>query len=194
MRVAREQNTMKSQQDRETMRAEAHVAGNVLQGQILVVKLGGSTLAHQRLILHDLIWLQAQGVHPVLVHGGGPAITAWLQTMHIPTRFEHGLRVTDAQTLEVVSMVLRGQINEQLVLMTAEMGGKAAGISGTDGQMVQGHIADERLGWVGEIDAIDPTNVFGLIDEGYLTISSGKWSLPHYSITRRHRHRQWQWP
>ncbi|MBO0782205.1 MAG: acetylglutamate kinase [Ktedonobacteraceae bacterium] len=144
--------------------------GNGLQGKILVVKLGGSTLDHERVILRDLICLQAQGVHPVLVHGGGPAITAWLQATHIPTRFEQGLRVTDAKTLEVVCMVLRGQINERLVLMATEMGGKAVGISGTDGQMVQGHIADERLGLVGEIDAIDPTIVHGLIDEGYLPI------------------------
>lgn len=143
---------------------------NSLKGKILVVKLGGSTLEHQRAVLQDLIWLSAQGVHPVLIHGGGPAITSWLQAVHIPTRFERGLRVTDAQTLEVVSMVLRGQINEHLVLMAEQMGGKAVGLSGTDGNMVQAHIADEHLGLVGEIDRIDPTVVQGLINEGYLPI------------------------
>src|SRR5258708_9202156 len=143
---------------------------NILQGKILIVKLGGSTLEHQRMILQDMILLQMLGVHPVLVHGGGPAITKWLENLHIPTRFEKGLRVTDAETLEVVCMVLRGQINEHLVLMAEEMGGKAVGLSGTDGGIIQAHIADERLGFVGEVDKVDPTVVQGLMDEGYIPI------------------------
>jgi acetylglutamate kinase len=141
-----------------------------LTGQTLVVKLGGSTLEHQREILQDILSLHTLGVHPVLVHGGGPYINKWLQALHIPTRFERGLRVTDAQTLEVVCMVLRGQINEHLVLMAAEMGGKIVGLSGTDGGMIRAHIADERLGLVGEVDAVDPTLVQRLIDDGYIPI------------------------
>src|ERR1700694_3613721 len=68
-----------------------------LKGKILVVKLGGSTLEHQRGVLQDILRLQAMGMRPVLVHGGGPYITQWLKTLHIPTHFEQGLRVTDGQ-------------------------------------------------------------------------------------------------
>ncbi len=140
------------------------------KGKTLVIKLGGSTLEHQRGVLQDIIWLHALGAHPVLVHGGGPYINAWLEKLNIPTVFEHGLRVTDAQTLEVVRMVLRGQVNQGLVLMASQMGGKAIGLSGTDGSMVRAHIADERLGFVGEIDAVDATPVEAVIKEGYIPI------------------------
>lgn len=149
---------------------DASAISSRLKDKTFVVKLGGSTLEHQRLVLQDLIWLQAHGAHPVLVHGGGPSIDAWLKDLHIPARFERGLRVTDARTLEVVCMVLRGQINSRLVLMAAEMGGRAVGLSGTDGQMIRAHIADERLGLVGEIDSVDPTLIQELINDGYIPI------------------------
>jgi len=149
---------------------EVSAESNVLNKNILVVKLGGSTLENQRVVVQDLISLQALGVYPVLVHGGGPAINTWLQAVHVPTHFERGFRVTDAQTLEIVCMVLRGQINEHLVLLTEQMGGKAVGLSGTDGNMIQAHIADKRLGLVGEIETIDPTLLQELIEEGYIPI------------------------
>ncbi|HEX7734253.1 MAG TPA: acetylglutamate kinase [Ktedonobacteraceae bacterium] len=141
-----------------------------LKGRILVVKLGGSTLEHQKMVLTDLILLQKQGLRPVLVHGGGPSINTMLEALHIPTHFEHGLRVTDAETLEVVCMVLRGQINEHLVLLAASLGGKAVGLCGTDGKMLHAHIADEHLGLVGEIDTVDPTLVLDLLEQDYLPI------------------------
>ncbi len=141
-----------------------------LKGKTLVIKLGGSTLEHQRGVLQDIIWLHTLGAHPVLVHGGGPYINDWLTRLQLPTRFENGLRVTDAPTLEVVRMVLLGQVNQGLVLMASQMGGKAVGLSGTDGGMVRAHIADERLGFVGEIDAVDPTPVQALIEKGYIPI------------------------
>src|SRR6266700_2488724 len=125
-----------------------------LKGKTLVIKLGGSTLEHQRGVLQDIIWLHALGSYPVLVHGGGPYINEWLKKLNIPTRFENGLRVTDAQTLEVVRMVLLGQVNPELVLMAAQMGGRAIGVSGTDGNMVRARIADERLGFVGEVEVV----------------------------------------
>jgi acetylglutamate kinase len=141
-----------------------------LKGKTLVIKLGGSTLEHQRDVLQDIIWLRALGANPVLVHGGGPYINEWLTKLNIPTHFEQGLRVTDAQTLEVVRMVLLGQVNQGLVSMAAQMGGKAIGLSGTDGSMVRAHIADERLGFVGEIEAVDPAPVQVLIDQGYIPV------------------------
>jgi len=141
-----------------------------LKHKTFVVKLGGSTLEYQRAVLQDIIWLHELGVKVVLVHGGGPSITAWLQKLNIPTRFEQGLRVTDAQTLEVVRMVLCGQINQELVTLASEMGGDGVGLCGTDGHMVQAHIANERLGLVGEIDTIDASLVLHMIDLGYIPI------------------------
>ena len=141
-----------------------------LKGKTLVIKLGGSTLEHQRNVLQDIIWLHALGVYPVLVHGGGPYINEWLDKLNIPTRFENGLRVTDAETLKVVRMVLLGEVNQGLVLMASEMGGKAIGLSGTDGSMVKGHMIDEKLGFVGEIDSVDPTPIEALLRDGYIPI------------------------
>ncbi|QBD76962.1 acetylglutamate kinase [Ktedonosporobacter rubrisoli] len=141
-----------------------------LKQKTFVVKLGGSALEYQRAVLQDLIWLHDLGVKVVLVHGGGPSITAWLQKLHIPTRFEQGQRVTDAQTLEVVRMVLCGHINRELVALTTEMGGDGVGLCGTDGHMIQAHVANERLGLVGEIDTIDASLVLHLVALGYIPI------------------------
>src|SRR6266699_3741087 len=143
---------------------------DLLKGKILVIKLGGSTLEHQREVLQDIIWLHTLGAYPVLVHGGGPYINEWLEKLHLPARFENGLRVTDAPTLEVVRMVLLGQVNQGLVLMASQMGGRVIGLSGTDGNMVRAHIANERLGFVGEIDSIDPTPLLSLLADNYVPV------------------------
>jgi acetylglutamate kinase len=150
--------------------SEALTYIDLLKGKTLVIKLGGSTLEHQKGVLQDIVWLHTLGSHPVLVHGGGPYINEWLTKLNLPTRFVNGLRVTDAATLEVVRMVLLGQLNQGLVLMASQMGGKAVGLSGTDGGMIHAHIADERLGFVGEVDAVDPAPVQALIDQGYIPI------------------------
>ncbi|MBV9689021.1 MAG: acetylglutamate kinase [Ktedonobacteraceae bacterium] len=141
-----------------------------LKGKTLVIKLGGSALEHQRLVLQDIIWLHTLGAHPVLVHGGGPYINEWLDKLNIPALFEKGLRVTDAQTLEVVRMVLLGQVNPGLVLMTSQLGGKAVGLSGTDGGMVRAHVADVHLGFVGEIDSVDTAPIQAVIENGRIPI------------------------
>src|SRR5712691_10992500 len=141
-----------------------------LKGKTLVIKLGGSTLEHQRGVLQDIIWLRSLGANPVLVHGGGPYINAWLEKLNVPAQFEEGLRVTDARTLDVVRMVLLGQVNQGLVLMATEMGGRAIGLSGTDGSMVQAKLISERLGFVGEIETVDPTLPQTLLDQGYIPV------------------------
>jgi acetylglutamate kinase len=141
-----------------------------LKGKVLVIKLGGSTLENQRVVLQDIIWLHSLGARPVLVHGGGPYINEWLKKLELPARFENGLRVTDAQTLEVVRMVLLGQVNQGLVLMASQMGGRVIGLSGTDGNMVRAHIANEHLGFVGEIDNIDPTPLLSLLADNYVPV------------------------
>lgn len=141
-----------------------------LKGKTLVIKLGGSTLEYQRSVLQDIIWLRALGANPVLVHGGGPYINDWLKKLNLPARFEQGLRVTDAATLEVVRMVLLGQVNQGLVLMTSSLGGRAVGLSGTDGNMIRARVANERLGFVGEVESVDPMPVQTLIDQDYIPI------------------------
>src|SRR5260370_7680386 len=98
-----------------------------LKEKTLVIKLGGSTLEHQRIVLQDIIWLQALGARPVLVHGGGPYINEWLNKLNIPTRFENGLRVTDASTLEVVPMVLISHINSRLAFIASQIVGMQTG-------------------------------------------------------------------
>jgi len=143
---------------------------NYLKGKTLVIKLGGSTLEHQRGVLQDIIWLRSLGANPVLVHGGGPYINAWLEKLNVPAQFENGLRVTNAHTLDVVRMVLLGQVNSGLVLMATEMGGKAIGLSGTDGSMVQAKFISERLGFVGEIETVDPTLPQTLLEQGYIPV------------------------
>ena len=142
---------------------ETHHVVAFLKHKMFVVKLGGSTLEYQQAVLKDLVWLHDLGVKVVLVHGGGPAITTWLEKLHIPTRFEQGLRVTDAQTLEVVQMVLCGHINKELVSLASEMGGNVVGLCGTDSHMVQAHIANDRLGLVGEVDRIDASLVLHIL-------------------------------
>jgi len=141
-----------------------------LKEKTLVIKLGGSTLENQRSVLQDIIWLQALGARPVLVHGGGPYINEWLDKLNMPTQFQNGLRVTDASTLDVVRMVLLGQVNAGLVLLASQLGGKAIGLSGTDGKMIYARIADKSLGFVGEIESVDPTLVQMLIDQGYIPV------------------------
>jgi len=131
---------------------------------------GGSTLEHQHAVLQDIIWLHALGANIALVHGGGPYITEWLQRLHIPTRFEHGLRVIDAQTLEVVRMVLCGQISQALVAMASQLGGQAVGLAGTDGNMVRCHKTNEQIGFVGEIETVDPMLVQQVLDDGFIPI------------------------
>ena len=141
-----------------------------LKGRTLVIKLGGSTLEHQRSVLQDIIWLRALGVNPVLVHGGGPYINEWLEKLQLPARFINGLRVTDAATLDVVRMVLLGQVNSGLVVLTSQLGGRAIGLSGTDGCMIQARVSDESLGFVGDVTAVDPTPVQTLLDKEYIPI------------------------
>jgi acetylglutamate kinase len=93
-----------------------------------------------------------------------------MNKLNVPTRFEDGLRVTDAQTLDIVRMVLLGQVNSGLVLTASQMDGNAIGLSGTDGNMIRARIIDERLGFVGEIESVDPTLVQTLIEQGYIPV------------------------
>lgn len=138
-----------------------------------VMKCGGSTLAAlPEVFFEDLRSLQEAGVVPVIVHGGGPAINQLLTAMQIETEFVGGLRKTDERVLEVVEMVLGGQINKQIVRLIAKAGGRAIGISGIDGGLIQAVPAANahEIGLVGEVKQVDASILRGIIEMGYMPV------------------------
>lgn len=137
---------------------------------ILVAKIGGSTLGSHDTTLDDLAELQRRNVPCVVVHGGGALISEWLKRQGVPTRFERGLRVTDAETLRVVVAVLAGLVNKELVASLIERGAKAIGLSGADGGLLHGRIADEALGFVGDITAVDAEPLQRLLSDGVIPV------------------------
>ena len=117
--------------------------------KIVVIKYGGNAMISAKLkdsVMRDIVLLSLIGVKVVLVHGGGPEITETLEKLGKQTQFVDGLRVTDAETADVVQMVLAGKINKTLVNLIGHKGGRAIGLSGIDGQMIQARVRDERLG------------------------------------------------
>jgi acetylglutamate kinase len=140
------------------------------EAPILVVKIGGSTLGSHDTTLEDLVALQERGWRPVVVHGGGAAVSEWLKMHDTPTRFVRGLRVTDAASLQVVVAVLGGLINKELVAALVARGGRAIGLSGMDGGLIRVSVQDPELGFVGRIEGVDGDMLKRLLDEGYLPV------------------------
>jgi len=138
--------------------------------QPIVVKIGGSTLGNHDTTLEDLVKLQKQGVPLVVIHGGGKEISNWLARLGIPTTFANGLRVTDAKALKVVTAVLSGLVNKELVVAIHALTGKAVGLSGADGNLLRASIKNPNLGYVGEIISTDPSLPKALLDKGYMPV------------------------
>ena len=138
----------------------------------IVVKIGGSTLGSHDTSLKDLVNLQKDGVDVVVVHGGGSVISQWMQRQGIAPRFVNGLRVTDAASLEIVVAVLTGLINKELVAQIHDLGGRAIGISGIDGGLLEAKVANPELGYVGEIAQVNSGPLRALLDSGYIPISA----------------------
>ncbi len=140
----------------------------------VVVKFGGSVLDVRELgtLPEDLVLLQRAGVRPVLVHGGGPEITRTLERLGKPTRFVNGLRVTDAETMDVVEMVLAGRVNKHLVTLIQQAGGRAVGLSGKDARLLQVRklSGEVDLGFVGEVERVEPEILHVLLDAGFLPV------------------------
>ena len=134
----------------------------------IVVKIGGSTLGSHDTTLKDLVTLQNQGVDVVVVHGGGNVISQWMQRQGIPPQFVNGLRVTDGASLEIVVAVLTGLVNKELVAQMHELGGRAIGISGIDGGMLEARVANPELGYVGEIATVNSGPITALLSSGYM--------------------------
>lgn len=136
----------------------------------IVVKLGGSTLGAHDTALEDLVALQRNGVSPVVVHGGGKLVSEWLKRQGVSVEFVRGLRVTDAETLKVVTAVLAGLVNKELVAAIQRLGGKAIGISCADGGLIQAEVKDAGLGYAGEVSRVDPEALIVLLRAGYIPV------------------------
>ena len=144
-------------------------------GKILLVKYGGSAMrdeALKRAVMGDLVLLSLIGVKVVLVHGGGPEITEMLDKLGKKTKFVDGLRVTDAETVDVVQMVLAGKVNKSLVNLIQSLGGSAIGLSGADGGLISAKQMDEKLGFVGEIESLNVKPVLDMLEMGYIPVIS----------------------
>ncbi len=144
-------------------------------GKIVVVKYGGNAMINEELkqqVMEDIVLLHLVGVKVVLVHGGGPEITETLKKVGKETEFVDGLRVTDKETADIVQMVLAGKINKSLVNLLGTKGGKAMGISGMDGRLIEAEMRDERLGYVGRITKVNVEPITDLLKHDYIPIVS----------------------
>ena len=143
--------------------------------KIVVVKYGGNAMINEELkdaVMGDLVLLSIIGIKVVLVHGGGPEITEMLTKIGKKSEFVNGLRVTDKETVDIVQMVLAGKINKNLVNLIENKGGKAVGLSGIDGHMIEAKQLDPALGYVGEITKVDVTPILDVLEKGYIPIVS----------------------
>ncbi|MGG1877311.1 acetylglutamate kinase [Paenibacillus sp. 7541] len=147
--------------------------GAVAAGGTFVMKCGGSTLAAlPDSFFEDLEKLQQQGVHAVIVHGGGPAISGNLEKLGIETEFVNGLRKTTEEVLDVVEMVLAGTINKQIVRRIQRAGGQAIGLSGSDGALIQAKPVTNHaeVGYVGDVTDVKSPILTGMMDMGYIPV------------------------
>jgi acetylglutamate kinase len=123
-------------------------------------------------VMRDLVVLKLLGIKVVLVHGGGPEISDTIKKMGKETKFVNGLRYTDAETAEIVRMVLAGKVNKSLVDLIENQGGKAVGICGQDGHLLKCEKQDEALGYVGKVTEINPAVIIDLLNAGYIPVVS----------------------
>ena len=147
-------------------------------GKTVVIKYGGNAMTDAALkesVMNDIVLLHYVGMKPVVVHGGGPDINRMLERCGIKSTFVDGLRVTDAETMEIVEMVLAGKTNKDIVAILNKQGGKAVGLSGKDANLFVAKKASPSgvdLGFVGEITEINPEIVDILVQDGYIPVIS----------------------
>jgi acetylglutamate kinase len=154
-------------------------------GKTVVIKYGGHAMTEETLkkaVLTDLVLMKYVGINPVIVHGGGPEINSMLKRLNISSQFINGLRVTDKATMEIVEMILAGKINKELVAMINTLGGRAVGLCGKDAGLflarrkttLAGNPAETTknvdIGFVGDIDRVDPELVITLLRENYIPV------------------------
>ncbi|MEA5418633.1 acetylglutamate kinase [Spirulina sp. CCNP1310] len=145
-------------------------------GRTIVVKYGGAAMKDGSLkdkVVRDIVFLSCVGVRPIVVHGGGPEINSWLGKLGIEPQFKDGLRVTDADTMDVVEMVLVGRVNKEIVSLINQAGGAAVGLCGKDGDLIRArHVGQQDVGFVGEVSSVDTRLIKTLVDAGYVPVIS----------------------
>lgn len=144
-------------------------------GKVVVVKYGGNAMIDEHLkaqVMEDIVLLWLVGVKIVLVHGGGPEINEVMDRFGKKPEFVGGLRVTDRETMDIVQMVLAGKVNKTLVNLIEMNGGKAMGISGMDGRLIEAEPKNEALGYVGRITKVNIATVTDLLEKGYIPVIS----------------------
>lgn len=149
--------------------------------KVVVVKYGGNAMTNENLkqaVMQDIVLLSLVGIKVVLVHGGGPEINAMLKKINKPSEFVNGLRYTDEETIDIVQMVLAGKVNKDLVQLLQQAGGRAIGLCGLDGQLIQAEQLNPDLGYVGEITQVNPEVINTALNNGYIpvisTVAAGK--------------------
>lgn len=144
-------------------------------GKIVVIKYGGHAMVNcelKRAVMTDVILMKLVGMHPVLVHGGGPEITQMLRRVGKESTFVNGLRVTDRETMEIVEMVLVGKINKEIVALINSLGGQAIGLCGKDANLMRARkkVAEVDIGFVGEVTCVNPALIMNVIRDGYIPV------------------------
>lgn len=144
-------------------------------GKRVVVKYGGAAMIDCQLkekVMQDIVLMKYVGMHPIVVHGGGPEINTMLDRLEMKSEFVNGLRVTDQDTMEIVAMVLGGKVNKEIVAGINASGGKAIGISGQDGQLIMAGPTEDshRLGFVGQVQEVNPGVIETIIENGYIPV------------------------
>lgn len=167
------------------MRIDYDVRANVMiealpylqkyNNKVVVVKYGGNAMTNDKLkhaVMEDIVMLSTVGIKVVLVHGGGPEINDMLKRIGKESKFVNGLRYTDEETVDIVQMVLAGKVNKDLVSMLESHGGTAIGLCGLDGNLIEAEQLDPDLGYVGEINAVNPKIIQNALDNGYIPVIS----------------------
>ena len=143
--------------------------------RVVVIKYGGHAMESEELkrqVMEDIVLLQLVGVKVVLVHGGGPEINDLLSKLGVKSEFVNGLRVTDEETAQIVQMVLAGKVGKGLVGYIQSMGGKAIGLCGMDGHMIEARKLDDVHGYVGEIVNVNTQPILDVLEKGYIPVIS----------------------
>jgi acetylglutamate kinase len=144
-------------------------------GKRVVIKYGGAAMIDCQLkekVMQDIVLMKYVGMHPIVVHGGGPEINTMLDRLEMKSEFVNGLRVTDQDTMEIVAMVLGGKVNKEIVAGINASGGKAIGISGQDGQLIMAGPTEDshKLGFVGQVQEVNPGVIETIIENGYIPV------------------------
>ena len=148
---------------------------------ITVIKIGGSTFGSRDTTIEDIVTLQKMGKALVVVHGGGSNVTDWLKRQGVATKFVRGERVTDLPTLEVATAVLAGLVNKEITALINVKGGKAVGISGVDGALMESKMKSKEMGYVGEVVKVNTAVLEALLESGFIPVVS---PISLYSVER----------